>query len=41
MQYDTEAEFYFWPQVFDLPFVQGENECGICTTGAKHIARKF
>jgi hypothetical protein len=41
MEYDEQEGFYYWPHI-PLPYHPDEPaKCGICTSGAIHIARKF
>ena len=41
MLYDETAGFYFWPNVATMESPDYESQCGICTNGAKLIAKNF
>jgi hypothetical protein len=41
MEYDEQEGFFFWPHIILPQLPDGPAKCGICTTGAIHIARKF
>jgi hypothetical protein len=41
MHYDEAEGFYFWPNVDGLAISEHANQCGICTTGARIIAKRF
>lgn len=41
MDYDEEGGFYFWPHAEGLAREGFGSQCGICTNGARLIARKF
>jgi len=41
MKYDSQVGLYYWPHVCEVEEPEGPSECGICTNGAKLIAKKF